>query len=230
MLLRENAGRVIRRAMPCTHRGRVGQDSSDQYVHSAAVDTERGSRTRKPWHRCSRMTMDTVRDLLTSLGLGVSIAVISLLFRIRRRQKENAILTSAFIEQHHLRMEKYREPGRVTEFRSLSESELRLFEYFLCEADVGPGPFCDQVHRVAVEARCPCGCPSIDVAIAGEPEATEPIYPVAEYWWPDEQGRRNVIFPSARGAGLSGLQVYSLDGDEHPRELPNIPDLERFAR
>jgi hypothetical protein len=173
--------------------------------------------------------MDTLRHLLTSLGLGSFIAVIAFLFRIRRRQKEHAILLGAFVEQHHARMATYRQPGRVTELRSLTDSERRLFEYFLCEADVAPGPFCDQVHRLVVQARCACGCPSIDVAIAGAPAAIQPIYPVREYWWRDEQGRRNVIFPSARAAVITGLQLYSLDGAEHPRELPQIFDLQRFA-
>ncbi len=58
---------------------------------------------------------------------------------------------------------------------------------------------------------------------------TEQMYPLVEYWWRDSTGARHGVFPIGQGSRLVGLQVYSFEGSEHPRELPEIAQLSAFA-
>jgi hypothetical protein len=148
---------------------------------------------------------------------------------VRRIRKDRAVVWSGFVEQLRARMAALREPGRTPDRRELTSRETELLEYFLCRATVKPSPFCDQIHRAVVEAKCSCGCPSIDVRVDGMEQTTEQMYPLVEYWWCDSTGARHGVFPVGQGSRLVGLQVYSFEGSEHPRELPEIAQLSGFA-
>lgn len=173
--------------------------------------------------------MQTLRDLLVSLAFGIVLAGIAFLARLRRVRKDKAVIWSGFLEQLQARMASLRGPGRIPEHRQLTETERDLFEYFLCRSGVTPGPFCEQIQRAVVESRCSCGCPSIDVRVEGAQQTIEQLYPVLEYWWRDSTGARHGVFPVGQGSRLAGLQVYSFEGSEHPRELPEIAELNVFA-
>lgn len=173
--------------------------------------------------------VQTLRELLVSLAFGLVLAAIAFLARVLRARKDRAVEWSWLVEHLRVRMADLRESGRIPDHRRLTDRESELLEYFLCRATVKPSPFCDQVHRAVVESKCSCGCPSIDVRIDGMEQTTGQLYPLVEYWWRDATGRRHGVFPVGQDSRLVGLQVYSFEGSEHPRELPAIAELQAFA-
>jgi hypothetical protein len=78
-----------------------------------------------------------------------------------------------------------------------------------------------ELPHARVVARCPCGCVSVDFAIAGrEAPLTAGLQVLADYEWRDAEGRQAGIFVFARAGQLAGLEVYTLHPDASIDVLP----------
>lgn len=173
--------------------------------------------------------MESLLELLRSLGCGVVLAGLSLLVAAHRVRKAQRLQMAGFVDGEQDRIGRYRSMGgRISETRTLTDRERRMLSYLLCEATIVPGPFCSQLATATVVARCGCGCPSIDLAVAERPANGGLLFPICEYLWRDDDGKRFGIMPLAKGGVLFGLQVYPLDGAAKPKELPAIEELQPF--
>ena len=88
-----------------------------------------------------------------------------------------------------------------------------------------PEPFREaylaQVPHARAIARCPCGCPTIDLEVAGGsvPPAQDTANPLPIEGQVELRGL--IIF--TKGGYLSGLELYSMDGEPLPDRFP-VPD------
>ena len=107
------------------------------------------------------------------------------------------------------------------EDRPLTAQESALTTWLLEHGEAAAAQFVPQVARARVVARCPCGCASVDFAIDGQRHpAGEGMQILSDYQWHGAGGELFGIFVFARGNFLSGLEVWSIDGEATPTFLP----------
>jgi hypothetical protein len=118
--------------------------------------------------------------------------------------------------------------GEVAENRPLSAQERKLAEWMLAQS-AGGLEYSAQLQSAWVVARCPCGCASVDFAIAGQrPEISDPMRIVADFIFDTAEGHLCGVFLFAKGKLLAGLEVYSIDGNTDPVALPEPAILRPF--
>jgi hypothetical protein len=114
--------------------------------------------------------------------------------------------------------------------RPLTAEEIALTIWLLQYGEAKAERFLEHVPRARVVGRCPCGCASIDFAIAGQrAPACTGLDVLSDYQWRGSQGELFGVFVFARGNLLSGLEVWSIDGRATPTSLPNASELEPFG-
>ena len=118
-------------------------------------------------------------------------------------------------------------PTRKITDRTLSAEETALPTWLLEHGEPKVQRFLEHVPRARVVGRCPCGCASIDFAIAGQraPAGTG-VDVLSDYQWRGSQGELFGVFVFARADLLSGLEVWSIDGRATPTFLPKPSQLE----
>ena len=84
-----------------------------------------------------------------------------------------------------------------------------------------------QIEVARVSARCGCGCGSIDFRLVGGPRSTPAagIEIVADQWWRTCYGHLCGAFVFLLDGRLTGLDVWSIDGNEIPHALPGPSEL-----
>jgi hypothetical protein len=111
---------------------------------------------------------------------------------------------------------------RIVIDRSLTPWERDLITWLLQHASDSGVRALPQIESARVAARCGCGCGSIDLRIRD----TERSLPatgmeiVADYWWRTRYGRLCGAFVFLLAGRLTGLDVWSIDGDDLPIGLP----------
>jgi hypothetical protein len=116
----------------------------------------------------------------------------------------------------------------VPDVRSLSDQERRLLEKLLRHPVPGSGADVGQLPLVTVVSRCGCGCPTIDLAVAGRmapPGSPTTILASGEGVSPE--GVRFGINLHGREGLISELEVYSITGST-PFTLPEVEDIEVY--
>lgn len=109
--------------------------------------------------------------------------------------------------------------------RSLSQEELTLVIYLLNHGSAEAKPFLAQLAGARVVAHCICGCASVDFSIDGLQSQASGMRTLSDFQWKDEQGHLFGIVLFERGGLLSGLDVWSIDGQATPFILPSIEVL-----
>jgi len=119
----------------------------------------------------------------------------------------------------------------IPEDRSLTLQEIELVRWLLEHGTPGVAPaFLAQVDQARVASRCPCGCASIDFAIAGRlPPVGAPLQILSDYWWESDEGDKFGVFVFAKADLLAGLEVWSVDGRAVANSLPKIASLKPIA-
>ena len=98
--------------------------------------------------------------------------------------------------------------------------------WLLEHGEVTAAAFVPHVARARVVARCPCGCASVDFAVDGQRgPAGEGMEILSDYQWSGAGGGLFGIFVFARRDLLAGLEVWSIDGQAAPTELPDSSEL-----
>lgn len=114
----------------------------------------------------------------------------------------------------------------IPEDRALSDEERALIHWMLEHGEPHASSFLPQLAQARVAARCPCGCVSIDFAIAGQRASTSGAMDIiADFDWYDADGHRFGAFLFARDGLLAGLDIYSIDGAVTPTWLPKPEQL-----
>ena len=108
----------------------------------------------------------------------------------------------------------------------MTDREVMLTTWLLEHDEAGAERFVPQLRRARVVARCPCGCASVDFAIDGQRAPTgEGMEILADYQWRGTAGELFGVFVFARRDLLSGLEVWSIDGEATPTALPDTSEL-----
>jgi hypothetical protein len=105
----------------------------------------------------------------------------------------------------------------------LSQAERELTAWLLRQGD--NAEFLAQLDDAEVVAHCKCGCPSIDFAIAGRQPKTFGMRVLADYQWKDERSHLFGVMVFEKDDLLAGLEVWSIDGQANPYELPSLQSL-----
>jgi hypothetical protein len=116
------------------------------------------------------------------------------------------------------------------EERPLSAEETALTTWLLEHGEPTARQFLPQVTHARVVEHCPCGCASVDFAIDGQraPAGTG-LDILADYQWRGSHGELFGVFVFAREDLLSGLEVWSIDGQSTPTTLPQPSELTRLV-
>lgn len=111
--------------------------------------------------------------------------------------------------------------------RALSEEERVLLRWLLERGGELGQALLPQVDRARVVGRCPCGCASIDLAVDGRPvdESAPEVDVKPDFYWTEPNGALCSVYVFAQGGVLSGLEVWSVDGETTPMSLPSIDQL-----
>lgn len=109
-------------------------------------------------------------------------------------------------------------PRRVVQRRGISHTERALVRWLLEHAATVeiPATWLDAVPHLQVVDACPCGCPSVDFVTDGQSVARI----VADASGESPSGDSVGVLLWAKDGQLSGLEVYSVDGNDN-RQLPN---------
>ncbi len=108
--------------------------------------------------------------------------------------------------------------------RQLTPAEEQLIRWMLENGNSEARAFPPQLEKAQVTPyRCPCGCASIDLSIAGLPEPAGGLHILADFIFGTDNDLSG-IFVFEKSGVLAGLEVYGLAGDA-PKNLPPVGSL-----
>jgi len=117
----------------------------------------------------------------------------------------------------------------IEEQRPLSKEEYELSKWLLLHSGKDTEGYLQQLENATVSGKCPCGCASVDFSVSGKKaNYSAGLEVLSEYLWRDESGNLMGIFVFAHENRLSGLEVWSVDGEKTPSTLPASEDLVSF--
>jgi len=125
--------------------------------------------------------------------------------------------------------------GRITESRGLSVDERRVLQWLLTFGAQITGTdtahaaaFLPQLDRLRVIGRCPCGCPTIDLALESPHLADGDVSDtLADVEGRSPEGTEIGLILRAKAGSLSRLEAYARDGLV-PFSLPTDEELATF--
>ena len=112
------------------------------------------------------------------------------------------------------------------EVRNLTQAEHQLTEWLLLQSGSKNHKYLAQLSDARVAGKCQCGCASVDFSITEKtPHRGAGLEILADYLWRSESGNLMGVFVFAQEEQLAGLEVWSVDGEETPTELPTTEQL-----
>jgi hypothetical protein len=112
--------------------------------------------------------------------------------------------------------------------RPLTAAEEQLVRWMLEHGKPGARGFLPQLEKAQVtDWRCSCGCASINFSVAGFPEPSGGIHPLADFVFGTGEDLSG-IFVFEQSGVLAGVEVYGLAGDA-PKTLPSSNELRLFS-
>ncbi|MGB7207685.1 MAG: hypothetical protein WBD27_03400 [Pyrinomonadaceae bacterium] len=119
---------------------------------------------------------------------------------------------------------------RIPEDRPLSAEETKLVRWALEHSLPGSDSYLSQLDKVRVISRCGCGCASVDFSFDGVlPDYRTGLQELSDHLWGTGGIDLCGIFVFARSEKLAGFEVWSVDGQVTPTELPKIEDLRDYS-
>jgi hypothetical protein len=120
-------------------------------------------------------------------------------------------------------------PQLIPDPRPLTDWERRLLGELLRHGTRAADPYARQLPQVTVVSRCSCGCPTLDLAVAGRSASlASPSTILAAAGGVSPEGVPFEITVHGREGIISELEVYALTGDV-PFTLPEIANIEFFS-
>lgn len=116
-------------------------------------------------------------------------------------------------------------PIQIAENRDLTAQEKELVQWLLQHGNADAQQFLSQLTHARVHSRCPCGCASIDFAIAGQRPKTFTMRVLSDFLWKDQNDHLFGAFVFEQDGLLAGLDLWSVDGQSTPSTLPSIEAL-----
>lgn len=116
----------------------------------------------------------------------------------------------------------YREP--LT--RVLSQQERDLVRWLIEHSFVKDAArFLPQIDRLSIDAKCNCGCPTVDFALDGEPVPLKGAGVISD-WMADVDGMPVYVQLWMSNERVCSLEVGSLPGTDKPFGLPAIESIQ----
>jgi hypothetical protein len=122
-----------------------------------------------------------------------------------------------------------RDPATTISDRPLSDVERGLIQWLLEHGGANAANYVSQLDQTRVAAQCPCGCPTVDLAVGEARPAGGDKEILSDYQWQGPGDARFGVFVFARAGLLAGLEVWSIDGIETPSRLPDTTELQPLA-
>lgn len=114
------------------------------------------------------------------------------------------------------------------ELRSLTTEESNLLDWLIANGNSEAKRYASQVWAFRVVGRCTCGCPSLDLALAGNTERTTgPSEILADFDGITDDGVPVGVILHARKGQISELEVYAINDFEGTFGLPEIQSLKK---
>ena len=107
----------------------------------------------------------------------------------------------------------------------LTEEERTLLEWLIANGTPDAHQYAHQVPRLRVIGRCTCGCPTIDLALAGDSHKKAGSKIIADFEGVTSQGLRVGVIVHVREEEISELEVYPIDEATGPFGLPSPETL-----
>jgi hypothetical protein len=116
--------------------------------------------------------------------------------------------------------------NEISGHRNLTAQEAALVRWLLQHGSGDEKTFLAQLSTIRVVSRCRCGCASIDFV----QDRGAGLRTLSDFQWSDAKGRLFGVFAFAIGERLAGLEVWSIDGQATPYELPDPLELKPLRR
>ena len=113
----------------------------------------------------------------------------------------------------------------IPEDRVLTVQECELVRWLLEHGNENAKSFLVHLESAKVISRCYCGCASINFAVANKVPTAASFQVLSDFQWESPEGHLFGVFVFARNDLLSGLEVWSIDGQSTPTSLPAIENL-----
>ncbi len=113
----------------------------------------------------------------------------------------------------------------IPDVRPLTEHERTLLEWLLNHGTPEAKAYLPQLPHITVVSRCPCGCPTINLAVNSQTASEETSATIlADIQATSPEGIPIGILLFARAGLLDTLEIYPL-ADETIFTLPHLKDL-----
>ncbi len=113
----------------------------------------------------------------------------------------------------------------IPEIRPLTDHERALLEWLLQHSTPEAKTYLSQIPHVTVVSRCPCGCPTIDLAVNSQTAPIEsPAMLLADAEATSPEGIPVGLLLFARQGLLDTLEIFAY-GDETKLTWPELKDL-----
>lgn len=119
-------------------------------------------------------------------------------------------------------------PLTQVEHRPLTAEEAMLLEWLIANGKPEAKRFSSRLSQIRVVARCTCGCPTLDLALAGQTERTTgPSEILADFDGTTDEGVPVGVILHAREDEISELEVYAINDFRGKFGLPKIQSLKK---
>jgi hypothetical protein len=179
--------------------------------------------------RLARALVRQVRAMLHAWEYyGESAAEAEFRARYDHKQRQNPNVSFKAVPQRQTGVYRFR-AWHIVEHKELSPDERTLLVWLIEHGTSDALEYAAQIEQARVVGRCRCGCPTIDLGIAGAKERTVGGSKIlADFVGETLEGFRVGVLLHAREGKLSELEVYSLDR-EGIFSLPTIESLKPFG-
>lgn len=115
------------------------------------------------------------------------------------------------------------------ERRPLTQEERTLLEWLIANGSADAKGYLPQLADLSVVGRCPCGCPTIDLALGDRYQRkTAPSKILADLVGTTPEGIEVGVILHAREGEISELEVYAIADVKQSFRLPTIESLKQF--
>jgi hypothetical protein len=120
------------------------------------------------------------------------------------------------------------EPFTQVEHRPLATEESTLLDWLIANGNPEAQRYASQLGEVHVVGRCTCGCPSLDLELAGRTDRTTgPSEILADFDGTTDESVPVGVILHAREGQISELEVYAIGDFTGRFSLPEIPSLKK---
>jgi hypothetical protein len=110
----------------------------------------------------------------------------------------------------------------IPDIRDLNNSEKELILWMLENGNDNSKEYINEIDKLSVASKCPCGCPSINFAYDHkELSYKNGMKPIADFIYKSKKANLCGAFLFLLENHVGGLDIYSIDGNETPDELPS---------